>query len=346
VATKRTAAKPAGTRRSARTRRASSPDGTLPDGLDNERLRELYLNVATIRAAELRLRRQIEQHGFTGFWHPGIGQEGLQAGAVMAMRPQDNLFYAHRGLGYALAKGMPLNVLFGDLLGRTTGSTGGKGGGTVHFADPERRVLGQGGTLGSNFVMGAGAAISAQLLGEDRVTVVFFGDGAAARGTFHEAALQASVWKLPIVWVCENNGWAVSASFAEQSPTPNVADRAPAYGMPGVVVDGQDPLAVFAATRDAVARASAGDGPTLVEAKTLRIRGHYEGDRQRYRDDLADPEEIPNDPLVKLRALVPAEEAERLDEQARRAVDEAFEEAVAAPRPDPSIIFEDVWTVA
>jgi pyruvate dehydrogenase E1 component alpha subunit len=316
----------------------------LPDGLDDARLRELYRTVATIRAAELRLRHQIEEHGFSGFWHPGIGQEGLQAGAVIAMRPQDNLFYAHRGLGYALAKGMPLNVLFGDLLARTTGSTGGKGGGTVHFADPARGVMGQGGTLGSNFVMGAGAAVSAQLLGEDRVTVVFFGDGAAARGTFHEAALQASVWQLPVVWVCENNGWAVSASFAEQSPTPNVADRAPAYGMPGVIVDGQDPLATFAATRDAVARASAGDGPTLIEAKTLRIRGHYEGDRQRYRDDLTDSDEIPNDPLVKLRALLPAEETERMDEQARGAVDEAFEEALAAPRPDPSIVFKDVWT--
>src|SRR4051794_18263814 len=116
--------------------------------------------VALIRAAELRLRRHIEQVGFGGFWHPGIGQEGLQAGAVAAMEPDDNLFYAHRGLGYALAKGMSLEAIFGDLLGRTTGSTRGKGGGTVHFADPDRGILGQGGTLGSSFVLGAGAAVS------------------------------------------------------------------------------------------------------------------------------------------------------------------------------------------
>lgn len=300
----------------------------------------------TIRAAELRLRRHIEEVGFGGFWHPGIGQEGLQAGAVAALRPHDKLFYAHRGLGYAVAKGMALTELFGDLLGRVSGSTGGKGGGTVHFADPSVGVMGQGGTLGSNFVLGAGTAASAQILGQDDVTAVFFGDGASARGTFHEAALQASVWKLPVVWICENNGWAVSAPFAEQSPTPNVADRASAYGVPGVVVDGQDPLAVFAAVREAVERARRGEGPSLVEAKTLRIRGHYEGDRQKYRDDLTDTDEIPNDPVLKLRELLPAQQTEPLDEQARREVDEAFDQALAAPRPDPSIIFDDVWAEA
>lgn len=326
--------------------RGSTTPSALPDGMDADGLQRLYRQVATIRAAELRLRRHIDEAGFGGFWHPGIGQEGLQAGAVAAMAPQDNLFYAHRGLGYAYAKGMSLEALFGDLLGRTTGSTRGKGGGTVHFADPSLGVLGQGGTLGSNFVLGAGAAVSAQLLGEDKVTVVFFGDGASSRGTFHEAALQASVWKLPLVWICENNGWAISAPFSEQSPTPNVADRASAYGVPGVIVDGQDPLAVFAAAREAIERARAGEGPTLVEAKTLRIRGHYEGDRQKYRDDLTDPDEIPNDPLVKLRELLAGEVTERLDEEARAEVDAAFDTALAAPRPDGSVIFQDVWAEA
>jgi pyruvate dehydrogenase E1 component alpha subunit len=305
---------------------------------------DLYRAVATIRAAELRIRRHIEEHGFDGFWHPGIGQEGLQAGAVLAMRPQDNLFYAHRGLGYAVAKGMPLVALVGDLLGRTVGSTGGKGGGTVHFADLSRRVLGQGGTLGSNFALGAGAAVSAQYLGEDRVTVVFFGDGAAARGTFHEAALQASVWKLPVVWICENNGWALSARFSEQSPTPNVADRATAYGMPGVIVDGQDALAVHQVVANAIALAAAGQGPTLIEAKTLRIRGHYEGDRQPYRDDRVELDEIPDDPLLKLRGHLPEQEIERLDGEAFAAVESAFDEALAAPRAEAGKIYEDVWS--
>jgi pyruvate dehydrogenase E1 component alpha subunit len=317
----------------------------LPDGFGEEDLLSLYRQVVRIRAAELRLRRHIEEAGFEGFWHPGIGQEGLQAGAVAAMRKSDSLFYAHRGLGYALAKGMTLDQLFGDLLGRVTGSTGGKGGGTVHFVDPSVGVLGQGGTLGSNFVLGAGSAISAQMLGEDRVTVIFFGDGAASRGTFHEAALQASVWKLPLVWICENNGWALSARFSEQSPTPNIADRAVAYGVPGVVVDGQDPLAVFAVTRDALHSARSGEGPTLIEAKTLRVRGHFEGDRQVYRHDAPDGQEVPNDPVITLGRLLQVSEEERqaIDSHASEEVEAAFARSLAAERAPDSIIFDDVW---
>lgn len=304
----------------------------------------IYATVAVIRAVELRLRAHIAEHGFGGFWHPGIGQEGLQAGAVAALRDEDQLFYAHRGLGYALAKGMPLEALLGDLFGRVTGSTGGRGGGTVHFVDPDRGVLGQGGTLGSNFVLGAGAAISAQLLGSDRVVAVFFGDGAAARGTFHEAALQASVWKLPVVWICENNGWALSAPINQQSPTADIADRAAAYGMPGVVVDGQDALAVHAAVAVATARARRGEGPTLVEAKTLRIRGHYEGDRQPYRDDLDDAgPEIPRDPVLMLREVVPADVADRLDADAVAHVEAVFAATLAAPRAEPSSVLEGLW---
>jgi pyruvate dehydrogenase E1 component alpha subunit len=238
---------------------------------------------------------------------------------------------------------MPLESLLGDLFGRVTGSTGGKGGGTVHFVDPERGVLGQGGTLGSGFVLGAGAAISSQLLGDGRVTAIFFGDGAASRGTFHEAALQAAVWKLPLVWLCENNGWALSAPIAEQSPTENIADRAAAYGVPGVVVDGQDALAVYEAMAAAVERARSGEGPTLIEAKTLRIRGHYEGDPQPYRTDL--PENgIPRDPVELLREHVPRDVADELDQEAAAEVEEAFAATLAAPRPDPSIVFEDVWS--
>jgi acetoin:2,6-dichlorophenolindophenol oxidoreductase subunit alpha len=238
---------------------------------------------------------------------------------------------------------MDVRALLGDLFGRVTGSTGGKGGGTAHFVDPSIGVLGQGGTLGSSFTLGAGAAVSLVMQGSDSVVAIFFGDGAAARGTFHEAALQASVWKLPVVWVCENNGWALSVPISEQSPTEDIADRASAYGVPGVVVDGQDALAVHAATLEAVERARAGEGPTLIEAKTLRIRGHYEGDRQQYRTDLTDGVEIPRDPIDLLREVVPAEVADELDERARAEVEEAYEATLAAPRPDPSIVFEDVW---
>ncbi len=308
-----------------------------------DRLVDIYRTVVTIRFAELRIREHVETEGFGGFWHPGIGQEGLQAGAIAAMQRDDYLYYAHRGLGYAYAKGMELAPLFGDLLGRANGSTRGKGGGTVHFASAERGVLGQGGTLGSNFVLGAGTALASQMRGDGRVTVVFFGDGASGRGTWHEAAIQASVWKLPVVWVCENNGWALSARFEEQSPTPHIADRAPAYGMPGVIVDGQDAMAVMDVTAEAIDRARRGEGPTLIEAKTLRIRGHYEGDRQPYREDQVKDDEIPNDPVHRLGEHIPDDERRAIDAEARQRVEEAFDAALAAPRPDTSVIYEDVW---
>src|SRR5882757_1724218 len=245
---------------------------------------EAYREVTRIRALELLLNRYVKEHGFGGFWHPGLGQEAVQVGAVMPLRDEDYLFYAHRGLGYALVKGMAPEVLLGDLLGRTGGSVGGKGGGTVHFVAPEIGVLGQGGTLGSNFVLGAGAATSVQLLGEDRVVAIFFGDGAAARGTFHEAALAA------------------------------------------------------------VERARAGEGPTLIEAKTLRIRGHYEGDPQKYRDDIADGLEVPRDPLKILRERVPAKEADALDAMAAEEAETALAAALAMPKGGPEVITDGVWS--
>jgi acetoin:2,6-dichlorophenolindophenol oxidoreductase subunit alpha len=181
------------------------------------------------------------------------------------------------------------------------------------------------------------------MLGTDRVVAIFFGDGSSARGTFHEAALTASVWKLPLVWICENNGWAISAPISEQSPTKDIADRAAAYGVPGVIVDGQDAVAVRAVTAEAVARARAGKGPTLIEAKTLRVRGHYEGDRQQYREDLVDGLDVPRDPLKILRELISAENADKIDEEARAEADAALEEVLAMPRAGESVVTEGVW---
>ena len=304
---------------------------------------DLYREVARIRALELLLNRQINEHGFGGFWHPGLGQEGIQAGAVAALREDDYLFYAHRGLGYALAKGMSPVTLLADLFGKKGGSVGGKGGGTVHFVDPGRGVLGQGGTVGSSFVLGAGAGISAQMLGTDKVVAIFFGDGSSARGTWHEAALTASVWKLPLVWVCENNGWAISVPIGEQSPTDNIADRAAAYGVPGVIVDGQDTLAVKAAMEEAVARARAGEGPTLIEAKTDRIRGHFEGDKQAYREGYVEGLEVPRDPLKILREHVPDEDADRLEAEASAEAEAALAEVLAMPDGDESVVTQGVW---
>jgi TPP-dependent pyruvate/acetoin dehydrogenase alpha subunit len=204
---------------------------------------------------EQRLLRLIEEGKISGFYHAGRGQEGTQVGGVAALGPDDYMMYAHRGCGYMVARDMPMDKLYGDFLANTAGSTGGLGAGIVHIAWPPLGILGQSGTLGGCFPIAAGAALSARYRGTDQVCLCFFGDGTANRGTFHEAASAAALWKPPVVWLCENNQWAVSVSVREATATGQIADRAAAYGMPGVVVDGQEGGAV----RDRRAPLRAGD---------------------------------------------------------------------------------------
>lgn len=309
---------------------------------------DLFERMVLAATWEQRLLRFIEEGLTSGFYHAGRGQEAVAVGACAALRPDDYLLYDHRGMAHTIAKGLPLDRLFGDFLGREIGTTGGLGAGIVHIAWPEVGILGQSGTLGGGFPLAAGAGLSAQLRGTDQVVLCFFGEGASNRGTFQESANAASLWKLPVVWLCENNWWSVSVPFDAASAVPNVADRAPAYAMPGVVVDGMDVVAVHAAVVEAVARARAGGGPTLIEAKTSRFRGHYEGDPETYRD----PEEVERwkqrDPIVlHERRLIDSGTATREDLDALRArvtdrVEEAAQAALASPTPPTSRIFEGV----
>ncbi len=299
--------------------------------------------MTVIRHAELRVLQHVREDDFGGLWHAGLGHEAIAAGLGVALRRTDRLFATHRGLGHVVAKGMSLESVFGDILGRRTGSVRGKGAGTPHFSNPEVGVMGFSGTLGGSFVLGAGAALGGRVLGTDDVTAVVFGDGASARGPFHEAALSVSTWRLPVVWICENNEWGLSASFAAHSPTETIAERAAAYGMPGVLVDGTDALAVHASVCDAVARARDGGGPTLLELRTVRMRGHYEGDLQRYRDDVAQLDEPERDPVARMRSMVSPDTADRLDREAGDEVEAAFAAAVAAPPAGADVVTEDVW---
>ncbi|NIY64260.1 hypothetical protein SMALB_2218 [Streptomyces malaysiensis] len=286
----------------------------------------------------------IRDHGFAGFWHPGKGQEAAAAGACAALRQDDYLFYQGRGATWPLAKGMGLQPVIGDLLGRVTGSTGGRGAGVPHWADPSLGIMGEGATLGSVYPLAAGAALSAKLRGTDQVALADFGDGTSHRGTFHETLIQSSVWKLPLIYFCENNGISVSTPFHEVSPTENVADRAVAYGVPGVIVDGHDAVEVHRATAEAVARARAGEGPTLIEAKVTRVGGHWEGDAQQYR--ATDYLDGYRDPLDVLREHLGAEHEETADKIVGAAEAEVAEElrtAEAAELPDPGIILKDVF---
>jgi TPP-dependent pyruvate/acetoin dehydrogenase alpha subunit len=286
----------------------------------------------------------------SAFFHAGRGQEGAQVGAISALSAQDYLFYAHRGCGYMVARGMPLDVLYADFLGMREGSTRGVGAGIVHVAWPPLGILGQSGTLGGSFTLAVGAGLSARIRGTDQVTLCFFGDGSANRGTFHEGCNAAGVWKLPVVWFCENNGWAVSTTFKESCAVGSIAERAAAYGMPGVVVDGQDAVAVQEVTRQAIARARDGGGPTLIEAMTHRFRGHYEGDSQEYRDRAElDQLKKDRDPLnileLRIRALLPTADTDlaNIRQKVTAEVTSAAAKARQGTQPERSRIFDYVY---
>lgn len=231
--------------------------------------------------------------------HEGAGQEVAQLAALAATEPDDPLLYAHRGVAYWLARDLDLLTILCDSGNREGGTNAGRGN-LMHILDEGRGLLGQSGTLGGNLVIGVGVALAEQRLGTGRVTVVFFGDGTANRGQFHEALNFAGLHRLPIVFVCENNGWGLSVPTVASTAVADIAVRAAGYGFPGVMVDGNDPDAVFTATAAAVGRARLGEGPTLLELKLVRLRPHFLGDGERYRDKTV---EHP-DPLDLLRADV------------------------------------------
>ncbi|MEV0354826.1 thiamine pyrophosphate-dependent dehydrogenase E1 component subunit alpha [Nocardia sp. NPDC050697] len=314
---------------------------TATAAVSPELLLRMFTVIARARAIEDAVAVHIRDHGFAGFWHPGKGQEGAVAGAVAAMADGDYLFYQGRGAAWPLAKGMGLAPILGDLLGKATGSTGGKGAGVPHWADPALGIMGEGATLGSVYPVAAGAALSAQLRGSGQVALADFGDGTAARGTFHESLLEAARWRLPLVYFCENNGISVSTTFESVSPTKTIAERASAYGIPGIRVDGHDAVEVYHAVKTAIDRARAGQGPSLVEAVVTRVGGHWEGDAQKYRpaDFLADY----TDPLEVIRERIDPGIARRVIDAAKAEVAQALQEAEAAPLPAPSVILEDVF---
>jgi pyruvate dehydrogenase E1 component alpha subunit len=309
--------------------------------LDADFTEALFFRMAVARAIETRMERHTREHRFAGWWHPGEGQEAAGIGATAAMRTDDYLFYQGRGSAWAIGKGMAPDPIFGDLFGKVTGATRGKGGGVPHWADYSIGVMGEGATLGSVYPLAAGAALAAKQRGTDQVALADFGDGTAARGTFHETMVHAAAWKLPLIYFCENNGLLVGTTLRSVSPTENIADYAAGYGIPGRIVDGQDAVAVYEATAEAIARARAGEGPTLIEAKVFRRRGHFAGDPQKYRE--ADYARQYRDPLDVLSARLDKQAATALESAAEEMVQSAYDAALAAADPDPSVIYRDLY---
>lgn len=283
-----------------------------------------------------------------GFLHPYIGQEAVAVGVCDALGPDDVLTSTHRGHGHMLARGADPARMYAELFARTTGYNRGKGG-SLHMIDVDLGFLGANGIVGGGIPLAAGAALQFVREGRQAVAVTFFGDGASNQGSFHETLNLAALWRLPVLFVCENNLYGEFTRQDRHQPIRDVADRAAAYAMPGVVVDGNDVLAVRQATATAAARARAGEGPTLIEAKTYRHRGHFEGDMARYRPKEEVEQWLARDPItlwtdaLGQRYGVTADEVEgvrqAVEERLRAAADWAGEQ----PHPTPSQAEEDVY---
>jgi pyruvate dehydrogenase E1 component alpha subunit len=283
-----------------------------------------------------------------GALHTYSGQEGSGVGCCMALRTDDSMVGTHRSHGHPIAKGAALRPLMAELLGKATGVCKGKGG-SMHLSDFSVGSLGETSIVGSGVPVAAGAALGSKLQGVDRVTLCFFGDGATNEGAFHEGMNLAAIWKLPVVFVCENNGYAVSTPASVTVPVKDVAERAKAYGMPAVIVDGQDVDAVEAVVADAVLRARTGGGPTLVETKTYRYGEHAVNMGRILLDRGSELDEWrQRDPITLYRAKLIAQgvEAATLDAIEQEVVTEvadALEFARQSPYPDVTEAFDDVF---
>ncbi|MEA2171314.1 MAG: acetoin:2,6-dichlorophenolindophenol oxidoreductase subunit alpha [Solirubrobacteraceae bacterium] len=304
---------------------------------------DTYRLMVVARQFEEQLRQIFADGKLGGWFHSCAGHEATGAAIAACLGPLDHLVPYHRSRVSVLGKGMPLEALALEMMGRGTSPTLGRAGET-HINHAASRIYGTTGVLGANIPIASGVAYAVQLQGADEVVVVGFGDGTTNRGAFHEGLNLAAIWDLPVVFVCENNLYAEFSAMKDQMRITDIADRAGSYGMPGIVVDGNDVDAAFEVLSTAVARARAGDGPTLVEAKTYRQRGHYEGDPESYRDAAEVAEWAARDPLILSRRRLLEQgtsetELETLEAEATAEVAAAMDHALAAPMPTEAEAF-------
>jgi TPP-dependent pyruvate/acetoin dehydrogenase alpha subunit len=318
------------------------------EALGRQRLLSMYEQMRTIRVFEDTLHELFATGEIPGFVHLYAGEEAVAVGIMAAMRSDDYVTSTHRGHGHCLAKGVELKPMLAEIYGRVTGICKGKGG-SMHIADVSRGMLGANGIVGAGPPIAVGAALASKLRKTGQVCVSFFGDGASNQGTLHEAMNLAAIWALPCIFVCENNGYAEATAPTYSTTVENIADRAAAFNMPGVVVDGQDLIKIYAAAVDAVARARQGDGPTLIEAKTYRYYGHFEGDAMKYRtvDEVAqfrfrDPLRIFAEEIAP-QARISLEDMQSIDASIQQSVSEAVEYARSSPLPAPEDCLTDVY---
>ncbi|MDR2504006.1 MAG: thiamine pyrophosphate-dependent dehydrogenase E1 component subunit alpha [Deltaproteobacteria bacterium] len=312
-------------------------------------LRSLYSGMVKIRRFEETIEKHFLAGEIPGFTHLYIGEEAVAVGVCHNLTPKDYIESTHRGHGHCIAKGAEIKPMMAEIFGRSTGVCRGKGG-SMHIADFKVGMLGANGVVGGGYTLAVGAALAAKLRRTDQVAVVFFGDGASNRGTFHEAANMAAAWKLPALFVCENNEWASTTPYRTTTSVADIADRAAGYGMPGVKVDGNDVLAVYEAAGELVRRARKGEGPALLECKTYRVKGHFVGDPEKYRTreevqkrfSESDPIKLFEERAVKEKWLGKAELDSVREGMAAEVVD-ALAFAKSSPYPDPQELFTDLY---
>lgn len=313
-----------------------------------EQLLDFYRQMVKVREFELRAINERRSGLIPGFIHSCVGQEATAVGACAALTQDDVITSTHRGHGHLVAKGGEPKYMMAELAARSTGYCGGKGG-SLHMTDFDLGILGANGIVAGGIPMAVGAALAFQMRGERRVALSFFGDGAVNEGAFHEAANLAGLWKLPIVFFCENNLYGEGTPQEKQAPVRDLAVRAEGYAFPGVIVDGNDVRAVYEVTQTAVARARAGDGPTFIEAKTYRYRGHYEGDPMVYRSAEEMASWRQRDPIDRFRGwLLQAEEAGEaelvaIDREIQGLLEEAVAFAAGSPEPAPETALLGVY---
>ena len=319
--------------------------------LGKETLLWMYETMVLIRKFEESSRREADAGKLRGM-HSSIGQEAVPTGISAHLRDDDYALGTHRSHHHCIAKGVDLNEMMAELLGKATGTNKGKGG-TMHIADINKGMLGANGVVGSNIPVAVGAALSAKIKGNDSVSVVYFGDGAANQGSLHEAMNLASIWKLPVIFVCENNRYAESTPFEYSVAGESVAKRAEGYAMPGIEADGQSALEMWEVGKEAIRRARAGEGPTLIEAMTYRYYGHFGADdplnyRTQEEEDYYEArdcvEQLKNHILDTGKAT--EEELTSLDEKAVVSVSAATKFADESPFPSPEELTTDVYVNA
>ena len=325
-------------------------ENSVSEEISDQTLLGLHRCMVRIRRFEETAGKMMEDGKIPGALHLYVGEEAIASGVMAHLSDADQITSTHRGHGHLIAKGGEYDRMFAELLGRVTGYCKGKGG-SMHISNLELGMLGANGIVGAGPPIAVGAAFSNKFRKTDNITCCFFGDGASNEGSFHEAANMAALYKLPVVFVCENNGYGEYTPQANHQAIVDVADRAPGYGMPGVIVDGMDVIAVYEAAGMAIARARAGEGPTLLECKTYRFYDHvgirgmglsYRTDEEVAQWQKKDPIDLFESRLAE-QAILSAEQAQGVHDEALAEISSAVKFAEDSPFPDPSSVTEDVY---